>query len=80
MAVPKKIITRQVFDCPIFGTPKDLSLNKLPTGEDVLRCLSNERYNLALKINNKRVSFSQVANTVANKIISLYKKAYSNSQ
>lgn len=75
MAVPKIIITRQVFDCPIFGTPKDLPLNKLPTGEDVLRCLSHERYNLALKINNKSVSFSQVANTVANKVISLYKKA-----
>lgn len=75
MAVPKKIITRQVFDCPIFGTPKDFSSNKLPTGEDVIRCCSQERYDLALKVNNKSVSFSQVASTVANKIIGLYQKA-----
>lgn len=75
MAVPKKIITRQVFDCPIFGTPKDLPLNKLPTVEDVIRCVSHERYNLALKINNKSVSFTKVATTVANKVISLYNKA-----
>lgn len=75
MAVPKKIITRQVFDCPIFGSPKDFSSNKLPTGEDVIRCSSQERYDLALKVKNKSVSFSQVASTVANKIIGLYQKA-----
>ena len=72
MAVPKKIMTRQVFDCRIFDTPKDCSSNKLPTGEDVIRCCSHERYDLALKVNNK--SFSQVASTVANKIIGLYQK------
>lgn len=75
MAVPKKIITRQVFDCPIFGTPKDFLSNKLPTGEDLIRCCSQERYDLALKGNNKSVSFSQVASTVANKIIGLCQKA-----
>lgn len=75
MAVPKKVITRQVFDCPIFGTPKDLSSNKLPTGEDVIRSCSQERYNLAVEINNKSVSFKKVASTVTNKVISIYEKA-----
>lgn len=75
MAVPKNLLTRQVFHCPLFGTPKDFLTNKLPTGEDVLRCCSQERYNLALKVNNKSVSFSQVASVVANKIIGFYQKA-----
>ena len=57
MAVSNKIITRQVFDCPIFGTPRDLSTYKLATGEDVIRCCSQERYTLALEVNNKSVSF-----------------------
>lgn len=68
-------ITRQVFDCPIFGSPKDFPTSKLPTGEDVLRYCSQERYNLALKVNNKSVSFSQVATIVANKTLGLYQKA-----
>lgn len=71
----KTVITRQVFNCPIFGTPKDISTNKLPTGEDLIRCCAQERYNLALKVNNKSVSFTQVASTVADKVISLYQKA-----
>lgn len=75
MSVSKKIITRKVFDCPIFGTPKDFALNKLPTGEDMIRCCSQERHGLAVKVNNKSVSFSQVASTVAKKIIGLYQKA-----
>lgn len=70
-----KLLTRQVFDCPIFGTPKDLPTNKLPTGEEIIRCCSKERYNLALQINNKSVSFKQVTSTVTNKVISLYEKA-----
>lgn len=75
MAVPKKVITRQVFDCPIFGTPKDLPINKLPTGEEIIRSCSHERYNLAMQINNKKVSFKQVASTVTKKVITLYEKA-----
>lgn len=74
MAVPKKIITRHVFDCPIFGAAKDFSLTKLPTGENVIRCYSQQRYGLAVKVNNKSVSFSQFASTVANKISDLYQK------
>lgn len=75
MALPKKVITRQTFDCPIFGTPKDLPTNKLPTGEEIIRGCSQERFNLALRINNKSVSFKQVTSTVTNKVISLYEKA-----
>lgn len=75
MALSKTVITRQEFQCPFFGTPRDLPPNKLPTGEDVLRCISNERFNLAVKVNNKRVSFGQVANTVAGKIVCLYNRA-----
>ncbi|KAL4720604.1 hypothetical protein ACJJTC_006946 [Scirpophaga incertulas] len=75
MALSKTVITRQEFECLFFGTPRDLPPNKLPTGEDVLRCISNERYNLAVKVSNKRVSFGQVANTVAGKIVCLYNRA-----
>lgn len=79
MDVPKKVgigtITRKDFECPIFGHPRDLLHNKLPTHEDVLRCCFQERFNLAVTINNKSVSFSRVASTVAKKIIGLYDKA-----
>nr|CAD7457485.1 unnamed protein product [Timema tahoe] len=48
-----KKITRQAFECPLFGYPRDLVLNKLPTHEDVLKCCFQKRYNLALETNNK---------------------------
>lgn len=76
MAVSRKaVITRQVFDCPIFGSPKDLPNNKLPTGEEVLRSCFQERYSVALEINNISVSFKQVAQTVTNKLIGLYQRS-----
>lgn len=72
---PKKCITRREFECPIFGHPRDLLPNKLPTYEDVLRCCFQERYNLSLETNNKQVSFSKVSAIVANKVFNLYEKA-----
>lgn len=71
MAAAKKIITRLVFDCPIFGKPKDFSLNKLLTGEDVIWCGLQEKYVSTLKTNNINISILQVAGKVANKIIGL---------
>lgn len=40
MRAHKTIITRRaVFDCRVFGTPKDSSaIFEHPTGEDVIRC------------------------------------------
>lgn len=60
----------------MFGTPKGLPINKLPTGEKIIRCSSQERYNLALQI-NKCVSFKQVASTVTNKQSAYTKKRLS---
>lgn len=73
MAVPKKIITRQV-SCPIFWAPKDFLPTKFPTGDDLILCCSHKRYGLAFKINNKSVSFLQFANIVTKNIIDLYQK------
>lgn len=69
------IITRKDFECPIFGNPRDLLGNRLPTHEDVLRCCFQERFNLSCETNNKRVSFSKVAAIVANKVKCLYDKS-----
>lgn len=74
MAVSKKI-TRSEFNCPLFGHPKELSASKLPTYEDVLKCFFNEHYNLALKANNRSVSFSQVSNIVAPQVKAVFDKA-----
>nr|CAD7445687.1 unnamed protein product [Timema bartmani] len=70
-----KKITRQAFECPLFGYPRDLVLNKLPTHEDVLKCCFQKRYNLALETNNKCVSFYKVSAIVAQKIKSVFDKA-----
>lgn len=43
-----KKITRQAYECPLFGNPRDLPQNKLPSQEDVLKCCFQERYNLAV--------------------------------
>lgn len=79
MDAPKKVgagvLTRRDFECPIFGHPRELLSNKLPTHEDILRCCFQERFNLAIEANNKRVSFSKVAVTVGNKVKCLYDKA-----
>lgn len=71
----KKIITRHEFECPIFGHPRDFLQSKLPTHECVLRCIFEERFKLAIETNNKKVSFSKVARTVAEKVKCLYDKA-----
>lgn len=70
-----KRITRQSFDCPIFGHPRDFLPNILPTHEDVLRCCFEERFVLASKLNNTKVSFSSVSNVVAKKVKYIYEKA-----
>jgi hypothetical protein len=66
---------RLEFYCPIFGEPRSFLQNKLPTYECVLKCCFEERYNLSLLTNNKKVSFSKVASTVAKQIKCLYQKA-----
>lgn len=67
--------SRQKFCCPIFGEPQSFVHNKLPTYKCVLKCCFEEQYNLSIESNNKFVSFSNVALTVANKIKLLYDKA-----
>lgn len=74
MDVSKKIITRQAFECPIFGHPRDFLQTKLPTHEYVLRCCFDERFKLSIEIIT-RTCFSKVAGTVAEKIKCLYGKA-----
>lgn len=66
---------RLAFKCPIFGTPKDFNCNKLPGYEDVIRCCQQERLNLSVECINIKVSFSDVSQTVAGKIKSIYNKA-----
>lgn len=73
MAVSKKL-TRSEFECPLFGPPKDMPVNKLPTYEEVLRCCFLENYKIALDT-KKPVSFSQIAAVVAHKVKALYDKA-----
>lgn len=73
-SVPKKI-TRQSFECPIFGHPRELLQTNLPTYEDVLRCCFEERFQLAIKLNNTKVSFSIVKNSVAKKVKHIFEKA-----
>lgn len=71
----KKVTTRKDFECPILGNARDFPNNKLPNYEDVLLCCFQVRYEMSLYTNNKKVSFSEVANTVATKIMNLYSKA-----
>lgn len=73
-AVSNKI-TRHSFKCPIFGHPRDLLQTNLPTYEDILRCCFEERFQLAIKLNNTKVSFSVVKNSVANKVKLIFEKA-----
>ncbi|KAJ8896748.1 hypothetical protein PR048_002093 [Dryococelus australis] len=73
MDVPK-LITRQAFEYPIFCKPRDFLLRKLPTHECLLQCCFEERFKLSIETNNKSISFSQVAMTVAEKIEILYNK------
>ena len=70
-----KKMTRQSFHCPVFGNPRDFLPNTLPTHEDLLRCCFEERFILANKVNNIKVSFSSVSNTVAQKLKCIYDKA-----
>lgn len=74
MAVCKKI-TLSEFNCPLFGHPKKLPVSNLPTYEDVLKCFFQEHHNLALKTNNRSVSFSQISNIVAPQVKSVFHKA-----
>ena len=67
--------THLVFECPIFGHPRDFLQTKLPTHEYVLRCCFEERFKLSIETNNKSVSFSKVAGTVAEKFKCFYGKA-----
>lgn len=73
-SVSKKI-TRHSFKCPIFGQPKDLPQTNLPTYEDVLRCCFEERFKLATKLNNSKVSFSVVKKSVSEKVKLIFEKA-----
>lgn len=75
MTTPKNVFTRKEFQCPLFGNPADLSTNKLPNYEDVMKCYNQVRYDLSLEINNKKVAFSNIARIVARKIILLFEKA-----
>lgn len=61
--------------CPLFGTPRDLPENKLPTYEDVMRCCSFERQNLAPLEGSEEPEFSKIASIVAQKTLNLYEKA-----
>ncbi|GBN32715.1 hypothetical protein AVEN_180481-1 [Araneus ventricosus] len=74
MAVSKKI-THKEYSCPLFANPKEFSLSKLPTYENVLNGFFHDNYNLALKTNNRSVSFSQVSNIVAPQVKSVFDKA-----
>lgn len=75
MDVSKKTITRHAFVCPIFGPSRDFLPSKLPTYECVLRCCFEERFKLSVETSNNCVSFSKVADIVAEKIKCLYDKA-----
>lgn len=71
----KKNKTRSALECPIFGHPRDLLDNKLPTYEDALRCCCQEQYKISLETNNRKVCISKVFEIVARKICILYEKA-----
>lgn len=72
MDVSKKTIMRHAFVCPMFRPPRDFLPSKLPTYECVLRCCFEERFKLSIETINKCVSFSKVADIVAEKIKFLY--------
>lgn len=78
MEKPKKsnkFRTRSTFNCPLFGTPKELTDARLPTHEDVLRGCFLERYNLKPDVGNQEPKFSAIAKIVAEKIEHVYNKS-----
>lgn len=62
------------FICPIFGSPKDISVNVLPTFEDVLKCWLLENKNLKKQQNRKNPSACDIAELVSKKVESLWAK------
>lgn len=71
-SIQSKFSRRQIFQCPIFGAPKDFS-RMLPTYEDILRCCAQERWRICCESGgNKEPCFSVIAKNVALKIENLY--------
>lgn len=68
---------RQTFHCPLFGQPKSLNHQILPSHADVLRHYHYVRYDLAMASTcpKKNVSLSSVANVIADEIEAIYVKA-----
>lgn len=73
MAVSKKL-TRSEFECPLFGPPKDMPVNKLPTYEEVLRCCFFENYKIAFD-SKKICKFFPNCSSCSSKVKALYDKA-----
>lgn len=70
-----KFSSRQMMQCPIFGTPKDFS-RTLPTHEDVIKCCAHERWRIGCETGgNKEPCFSVIAENVALKVENLYTDA-----
>ena len=65
--------TRKQCSCPLFGKPKDLKTNVLPTYKDITRYCGFLRWQIGKKSqSNKEPEFIHIANIVAKKVINLY--------
>lgn len=70
------IVTRQSHCCPLFGLPKPMSENVLPTYSDMLLGCLEENYKFAVTSNSKKnPPFSETADRLASQIEAIYSKA-----
>lgn len=69
---PKNLLERN-WTCPIFGSPRDLKQNVLPTYKDVMLCCFQERKTFELAV-NQVPPFKVIAKAVSLKIAKIYGK------
>jgi len=67
--------TRQLMNCPIFGSPSELSTNMLPTKYDVMRDYLLQKHTLKINPTAKEPTFSEIAEVVTKRIENLWCKA-----
>ena len=66
--------TRDAVKCPIFGAPKPLPENQLPTYLDVMKAFLYERPILKLERKNAKLPLREIADEVAQKVEAIWRK------
>ena len=74
MATLKKVQTRQAVECPIFGCPKDLNDNVLPSYEDIMKCYLYIRQELRA-LSEKEPTVGEITDKLVPKVERIWARA-----